>query len=243
MRIITPMVIITASLAYILGLLEPSMWAKAGRNLAIFISQLGFEESLLEEALAAAYETVLLSLVGVSLGTIIAYLASPLTTPAISSPRLSGVFRLIASGIRSIPAIFWAILFVILVGPGPRAGALALSIYTSAYLTKLFYESLESIPQEHIDTLRVIGLRGLSLSMALYTHIRRQVLSNILFMLEYNVRTATILGFVGAGGVGYYILHYVSLLNYPAVVTFIMVTTVFVILIDTISYILRTRLS
>jgi hypothetical protein len=87
MRIITPMIIITASLAYILGLLEPSMWAKAGRNLAIFISQLGFEESLLEEALAAAYETVLLSLVGVSLGTIIAYLASPPSNPSNIKPE------------------------------------------------------------------------------------------------------------------------------------------------------------
>jgi len=56
------------------------------------------------------------------------------------------------------------------------------------------------------------------------------------------VRTATILGFVGAGGVGYYILHYMSLLDYPAVVTFIAVTMAFVIAIDTASYMIRARI-
>lgn len=86
-------------------------------------------------------------------------------------------------------------------GPGPAAGALALALYTSTYLVKLFYEALEAVERELYDSLRAIGLRGLPLA-ALFTHVKRQVVSHVLFMLEYNVRTATILGFVGAGGVG-----------------------------------------
>jgi phosphonate transport system permease protein len=155
--------------------------------------------------------------------------------------RLATLSRLLANVVRSIPAIFWAILFVILVGPGPRAGALALSLYTAAYLAKFFYEILESVDREHVNSLKVMGLSGLTLASALYAHTRRQVVSSILFMLEYNVRTATIIGFVGAGGVGYYILHYMNSLDYPAVITFIAVTTLFVIAIDTLSYLVRTR--
>ena len=121
--------------------------------------------------------------------------------PLVASPRLSWAVRWVSSAVRSIPAVLWAVFFVILVGPGPAAGALALALYTSTYLVKLFYEALEAVERELYDSLRAIGLRGLPLA-ALFTHVKRQVVSHVLFMLEYNVRTATILGFVGAGGVG-----------------------------------------
>jgi len=243
LRILTIMAIITLVLAALLGIVDPRLWIKASSNAARFILEdLGFELNLLGDAFKAAVETLVISLFGVSAGTIIAYLAAPLASPVVVGSNVAYAFRLAANAVRSIPAIFWAILLVIMVGPGPAAGALALALYTSAYLTKFFYESLESIDREHVDSLRVIGLKGLALAMALYTHIRRQVVSSILFMLEYNVRTATILGFVGAGGVGYYILRYMSLLDYPAVVTFIAVTMAFVIAIDTASYMIRARI-
>jgi phosphonate transport system permease protein len=61
-------------------------------------------------------------------------------------------------------------------------------------------------------------------------------------MLEYNVRTATILGFVGAGGVGYYIQQYLLILDYAAVTTYVVATMVFVVGIDAVSYLLRRRI-
>ncbi|MDM7276034.1 MAG: ABC transporter permease subunit [Thermoprotei archaeon] len=126
-------------------------------------------------------------------------------------------------------------------GPGPKAGALALILYTSGYLAKFFYESLEAINRELYDSLKVMGLEGLPLAFALYSHAKRYIISNILFMLEYNVRTATILGFVGAGGIGYYIVHYLNLLNYQATLTFVVFTLLLVTLIDLTSYIARQR--
>jgi phosphonate transport system permease protein len=87
-----------------------------------------------------------------------------------------------------------------------------------------------------------MGLRGYTLAFALYTHIRRQIISSVLFMLEYNVRTASILGFVGAGGVGYYILQYLDILDYQAALTFVIAAIAIVAAIDTTSYTLRTRI-
>lgn len=242
MRLLTLMAVITLILTAPLGLLDLGLWFKASSNMARFLmDDLGFRVDLIEDAFKAVYETLVISLFGVSSGTLIAYILAPLASPMIVGSRLATLSRLLANAVRSIPAIFWAILFVILVGPGPKAGALALALYTATYLAKFFYEILESVDREHVNSLKVMGLSGLTLASAMYAHNRRQVVSSILFMLEYNVRTAAIIGFVGAGGVGYYISYYMSLLDYPAAITFIAVTMLFVIAIDTLSYLARTR--
>ncbi len=241
MRLMLPMLIITLILSHSLGLIDPGMWVKAGANIARFMPELGVRLDLVNDALLASYETLIMSLLGVSGGALIAYILAPLASPLIAPPRVAPIGRMVANAIRTVPAILWAIFFVILVGPGPRAGALALILYTSGYLAKFFYESLEAINREHYDSLRVIGLRGLPLAFALYSHAKRYIVSNILFMLEYNVRTATILGFVGAGGIGYYIVNYLNMLNYQAVLTFVIFTLVLVTAIDLASYIARSR--
>lgn len=242
MRLLTLMAVITLILTAPLGLLDLGLWFKASSNMARFLmDDLGFRVDLIEDAFKAVYETLVISLFGVSSGTLIAYILAPLASPMIVGSRLATLSRLLANAVRSIPAIFWAILFVILVGPGPKAGALALALYTATYLAKFFYEILESMDREHVNSLKVMGLSGLTLASAMYAHNRRQVVSSILFMLEYNVRTAAIIGFVGAGGVGYYISYYMGLLDYPAAITFIAVTMLFVIAIDTLSYLARTR--
>jgi len=242
MRIVVVSLIPTAALAYILGLVDPGLWARAGLNISRFILLLGVRNDLWGDALAAVYETLIISVFGVSCGVLLAYLLAPLASPLLAPRTIAIAGRILANSARTVPAILWAILFVILVGPGVKAGALSLAIYTSTYLAKFFYEALESVDRELLDSLRAMGLRGYILAFALYTHIRRQVISSILFMLEYNVRTAAILGFVGAGGVGYYILQYLSILDYPAVLTFVIATIAIVAAIDIASYILRTRI-
>ncbi len=242
MRILTISTAISIAIAASLGLLTPNVWIQAAKNLATFSTYLGIDTSLVYEATIVAWETLVMSVFGVSVGTILSYILSPLATPVISSTPISMPIRTLANSIRAIPAIFWAIFFVILVGPGPKAGALALAVYTTGYLTKFFYETLESSDIELVNSLRVMGLKGILLASALYTNMRKQVISNIFFMLEYNIRSAAILGFVGAGGVGYYILQYISLLDYVAVTTYILITILFVIAIDMISYGIRSRI-
>lgn len=239
--LILSLLIISITLSFNLGLVQPALYLKAGENMARFFSLLGLRADLLGEAWWAVVETFVMSLFGVASGGLAAFLLAPYASPLIVQPRLSWFVRAVASAVRTIPSVLWAIFFVILVGPGPAAGALALALYTATYLVKLFYEALETVDKELYDSLRAIGLRGLPLALALFVHVRRQVVSHVLFMLEYNVRTATILGFVGAGGVGYYILQYLSMLDYAAVTTYVVATIAFVVSIDAVSYLLRTR--
>jgi len=234
--------LLSLALAFLLGLTNPALYVKAGENAVRFASLLGFRGDLLQEALRAVFETFVISLFGVSFGGLVAFLVAPYASPLVVAPNLSWAVRAASSAIRTVPAVLWAIFFVILVGPGPQAGALALALYTSTYLVKLFYEALETVDRELYYSLRAIGLRGVLLASALFTHVKRQIASHVLFMLEYNVRTAAILGFVGAGGVGYYILQYLSILDYAAVATYVATTVVFVVAIDSVSYLARSRI-
>ncbi len=239
MRILLSTFITLLIFSYLLDVANPLLWTKLGTNAALFLSELRIEWGVMNDALFAVYETLVISLFGVSGGVLLAYLLAPLASPLIMPPAAAAAFRTLANFVRSVPAVVWAIFFVILAGPGPRAGALALVIYTSIYLIKFFYETLEAVDRELYNSLKVMGLSGLPLAFALYTHAKRHIVTQILFMLEYNVRTATILGLVGAGGVGYYIAHYLSLLNYSAVMTFVIATLALVITIDLVSYAVR----
>jgi len=242
LRILTTSFLIAILFMAILNFFDIEIWIKAAYNLVSFIKILGVKYSLLNEALFVVWETFVMAIFGVSLGTIFAYLLAPVATPIITATIVSMPLRIIANMVRAIPAIFWAILFVILLGPGPRAGALALAVYTSGYLIKFFYESLESSDKDLVDTLKVMGLKRFTLAFAVYASVKKQIISHIFFMLEYNVRSAAIIGFVGAGGVGYYILQYISLLDYQATVTYILVTMALVISIDVLSYLVRSRI-
>ncbi|MDM7276035.1 MAG: hypothetical protein P3X22_007995 [Thermoprotei archaeon] len=105
MRLTLIMAIITVVLAYQLGLLDPSLWAKAGVNVVRFIPELGVRWDLAGDALLALYETLVISVLGVSGGTLIAYMLAPLASPLISPPRVAFIVRTAANTIRTVPAI------------------------------------------------------------------------------------------------------------------------------------------
>ena len=104
---------------------------------------------------------------------------------------------------RTLPSLIWAFLFVIFFGPTPIAGVFALTFYSLGYLGKFFSESIESMD---IKVARGLKLIGASPSQAfiygLWPNVKAQVWSQSLWMLEYNTRSASIIGLVGAGGIG-----------------------------------------
>jgi len=104
---------------------------------------------------------------------------------------------------RTLPSLIWAFLFVIFFGPTPIAGVCALTFYSLGYLGKFFSESIESMD---IKVARGLKLIGASPSQAfiygLWPNVKAQVWSQSLWMLEYNIRSASIIGLVGAGGIG-----------------------------------------
>ncbi len=236
------LLLIAIILAYLLGLIDLDSWLKASRNLSVFVSDLYIRVDLLPDALYAVGETFIIALFGTVVGALISYPISALSAQGITSRWLSLAIRSVANMLRTVPAIFWGILLVVMFGPGNVAGAVALALYTAGYLSKFFYETFENVGKEQYEALGSLGLPWMVMAKALFKHTEKQMVSHTMFMFEYNLRTASILGIVGAGGIGYYITQYVSILNYAAAFTFFIVILLFVFLVDGVSYIIRKKM-
>jgi phosphonate transport system permease protein len=150
--------------------------------------------------------------------------------------------RFFANLSRSINEIIWALLFVSAVGLGPMPGILALGIHTSGVLIKLFSEGIETIQQEPIDALIATGAGFIKvICYAVIPQITPFFVSMSLYRLESDVRSATILGFTGAGGIGCYLFDKLRSYDNHDVTTILIIIVVTVALIDRISATIRAR--
>lgn len=150
--------------------------------------------------------------------------------------------RLAANLCRSINEIIWALLFVSAVGLGPMPGILALGIHTSGVLIKLFSEGIEGVQQEPIDALNATGAGFVKvIAYAVLPQIVPFFVSMILYRFESDVRSATILGFTGAGGIGVYLFDKLRSYENHDVTTILIIIVVTVAIIDRISALIRDR--
>ena len=150
--------------------------------------------------------------------------------------------RFFANLSRSINEIIWALLFVSAVGLGPMPGILALGIHTSGVLIKLFSEGIETAQQEPIDALTATGAGFIKvICYAVVPQITPFFVSMSLYRLESDVRSATILGFTGAGGIGIYLFDKLRSYENHDVTTILIIIVITVAIIDRASAAIRTR--
>ncbi len=149
--------------------------------------------------------------------------------------------RVILAGLRSLPSIIWALLFAIALGFGPLPGILAMTLYTIGYLGKLQYESMEGIANAPLESAMAMGLtHSERLVHVVIPEASNDLLSQLMFMFEYNVRHGTVLGLVGAGGIGMYIDNYINPpFAYDKAFALLIVVFVVVVLIDLLSMSIR----
>ena len=148
--------------------------------------------------------------------------------------------RAIVSACRSLPSLIWAIVFVIIVGLGPTAGVLAMSIYTVGYLGKMQYESIEGMNSAPLEAANAMGLSKAEISLwVVIPEAANHLIAQMIFMFEYNVRSGTVIGIVGAGGIGYYINLYLKFLEYERVAAYLVIIFLVVLIIDMVSIYLR----
>jgi len=119
------------------------------------------------------------------------------------------VTRFLLNAIRSIPSLIWALLAVAVVGANSLAGVIALAFYSMGYLGKFFSDAFESVDGEVADALRCVGADPVQrFQFGIWPHAEPLVWSQTLWMLEYNIRSAAIIGYVGAGGIGVWLHTY-----------------------------------
>jgi phosphonate transport system permease protein len=180
--------------------------------------------------------TLQMSLIGTTLAVLISWPLAALAARNVGPRWLRPLTRFSLNAIRSVPSIIWALLFVGAVGLGPFAGVLALVAYSIGYLTKFYYEALEGVEPGPPDALREIGANGPQRFLhAVWPAARPAILSSSLFMLEYNVRAASVLGIVGAGGIGQELKTSVEWANWHIVGVILLMLGALVLVLDAIS--------
>jgi phosphonate transport system permease protein len=138
--------------------------------------------------------------------------------------------------LRSIPELFWALIFILAVGLGPFAGVLALGFHTGGVLGKLFSEVIEDVNPQPIEALQGTGASTAAvLVYGIFPLALPQLVSYTLYRWEVNIRAAAIIGVVGAGGIGRDIYVAISLFHYQQLLTLLLMTLIIVTLVDYLS--------
>ena len=181
-------------------------------------------------------ETLKIAFVSTGLGFIISLPLASFASRNLYRDSIAMPFRFLLSGMRTLPSLIWAIFFVILIGLGPVSGVMAMTFYTIGYLGKLQYETIEGISKDPLDAARAMGLSNSEIIMrVVIPESANNLISQLLFMFEYNVRHGSVIGIVGAGGIGYYISTYLKFLQYDKVMALLIVLFFVVVLIDILS--------
>lgn len=237
-----------ASLVYVLwqaDLFEAGRAARGARNLVLFVGDMVppvADGELLATLLTALWETVQMAWAGTLLGAALALPLAALSASNLAPWWAARPVRALLAAIRTIPSLLWAVFMVVIVGLGPLAGILALAAYTTGYLGKLFYEAMEAVDVETLDAARATGASALQVARhAALPEAGNALLSQSLFAFEYNVRASSILGLVGAGGIGFYLLRFVELFEYQKLATTLLLLFALVVGVDAVSRLVRRR--
>lgn len=222
---------------------DPLKFVEGTPNIGTLISEMTqFDSKLLSVGFWSMLETLQMAFVGTIIGAAISIPLSLLAARNLNSKFVYVPVRAILAGIRTFPSILWALFFVIVVGLGPFAGILAIIMYTIGFMSKLQYESIEAIDPDPVE---VVGAMGASKTQLVRYVVLPEsaphLLSQLLYMFEYNVRQTSILGIVGAGGIGFYIIEYIKFFQYGKAMVFMLVVLATVLIIDWISMKIRDR--
>lgn len=182
------------------------------------------------------------------LGTVLATLAAlPLALlgagNVVGSALLRFSVRRVYDGLRGIDTLIWALIFVSAVGMGPFAGILALAVPDTGTLGKLFSEALEGADRRQVEAVRAAGAgRVLAVRLALLPQVAPVMLTQVLYALESNARSSTVLGIVGAGGIGLALADRIRINNWDEAAFIVLMILAMVAAIDLASRAIRLRL-
>jgi phosphonate transport system permease protein len=193
--------------------------------------------SVIESAIVTAQLALVGTLLAVPLSVVLAFLAAENTMP--SRPVRTAV-RFVLNLDRSVDTLILALVLVSAVGLGPLPGVLALAIHSIGALAKQFYETLETLDPGPPEAMRACGMTPVQvLRWGVWPQFAAHFVSIVLFRFELNVRVSTVLGLVGAGGIGFLLMSYMRAAEYAKVTVVIAAIVAMVMALDAISTRLR----
>ena len=189
-------------------------------------------------------ETLQIALAGAVLGVILSVPIALLAARGlIAAPWINQTVRTVLGFVRAVPDIAWALVFVVAVGLGPFAGMLAIMVDTIGFCGRFFADDMEAADKGPAESLTATGARKTDVVVcATIPAAMPAFISTSLYALEKAVRSSTILGLVGAGGIGIELKVGFDLFDYPTAMTVILMIAVVVIAIEHLSGWARTKI-
>lgn len=177
-------------------------------------------------ALESLQVAVLSTILGMIISMVLAVFAARNLSPHIS---ISYLVKAFAGFVRAVPALIWALLFIVAVGLGPTPGILALAVNSIGMLVKVYAEALEEIDMGVVDAMQATGASKLQVILqGILPTIMSSFISWSVFRFDVNIRYASVLGVVGAGGIGWELVRAARMLQYNEV---LMITVVIFVMI------------
>jgi len=213
-------------------------------NLARFLRRfLPPDLSVVPEVGLALLETGRIAVAATACGALLALPLAVLGARATAPAPMVVAVRILLAAIRTVPSLVWALMAVAVVGPTPLAGVVALALYSVSYLAKFGADAIDSTDLAALRALRAGGAsRFQAVWHGLWPDLRPIAWSHALWMLEYNLRSGAIIGYVGAGGVGTLIVAYQEYGRWDQVATVLLALLVLVLVLDLVGDRLRAAL-
>jgi phosphonate transport system permease protein len=192
---------------------------------------------------AQMWLTIQIAMWGTALAVLIAVPFGLACARNVAPPWLQQPLRLLMNLLRSVPDLVVGTLFIVAVGLGPFAGVMAIAINTGGVLAKLFSEAVEASDRGPVEGVRATGANRLhEVVWGIIPQVAPLWTSYALYRFESNARSATVLGLIGAGGIGQLLFESLNAFDYHHLSVIIIVIIVAVTLIDLLSQAMRSRL-
>ena len=205
-------------------------------QVGVFLKKLAHPQfSYLPKLVDPMVKTLKMSALGTALGILLAIPFAFLATTVVTDNRIiTGVCRFFLNVIRTIPNLLLASLLVAIVGIGEATGVLTIAIFTFGMASQLIFESIETIDLSPVEAATAVGANKLKVAV--------WAISYTFYAFELNVRASTVLGYVGAGGIGVKLNEALGLFKYERVSIIILFIFAVVVLVDALSEAIRRRL-
>ena len=239
------LLVVCAAALTITGFFDAARFAEGIPALAqLFSEMIPPDVSRWQHWLRPLLDTLAMSIAGTILAVILslplALLAAPNTTPF---PALGYVARLLLSFLRSVPELILGIIFVAAVGFGALPGVLALALHSVGMVGKFYAEAVEHVDPRPLEAARAAGATRVQvITHAVLPQVLPQMADITIYRWEYHFRASTVLGIVGAGGIGFELIAALRLISYDQVAAILITILGCVVVVDSLGAALRKRL-
>jgi phosphonate transport system permease protein len=193
-----------------------------------------FEE--IELILELAFQTLWMAVLGTALAVAISIPVAVAAASNLSTPWLRSAARGLIAVLRAIPDLVFALILVRSIGLGPLAGILAIGLHSVGMLGRMFADSIEQVDQRTLEALRATGASKTQVFFAaIWPQLTPSLIANSLFRLDINLRSAAVLGLVGAGGLGLLLDRTLGQLDYRGTLGAVVVILLFILAFELLS--------